>query len=258
MANNKILILEGASVKRQIILNSTNAVIGRKTPDNEPEISIDDVRVSRQHASLTLRDGKWYVEKGRGASLLLNGQEIAEPTLFSAGDAIIIFDYRLRMLNEGNGFRKKLLLLILLLVVVSFYVFIDYGDEKHSITQSEHSQKSISAIEVDGSILLQKAIDIRNERKAFPENFDRAIDIFDQITHSNCADSIRKIAQVERNSLVQERDSILNEVLLTCRLLKREGRGSDAVKVASDALRYVGKPEEPLRRELLQIVEGQR
>ncbi len=69
--------------------------IGR-APTNT--IVLDDSFASVEHATLTLRGGKWWLEDRNSSNgTLLNGYRIEEPVVLSTGDLIVIGQVELKL-----------------------------------------------------------------------------------------------------------------------------------------------------------------
>lgn len=80
-------------------LAGSEMVIGRAAT---AAIVIADARVSRQHARLVRRDGRWWVEDlGARNRTLLNGTPVSQPEPIGAGDRIEVGDAVLRLLDEA-------------------------------------------------------------------------------------------------------------------------------------------------------------
>ena len=93
---NRVYILTvkaGADVGRRIECTST-AVLGRL----EGDIIIDDVEVSRRHATIRVVDGALTVEDlGSRNGTKVNGSRIGGPTGISVGDVIEVGDTQLEL-----------------------------------------------------------------------------------------------------------------------------------------------------------------
>ena len=80
-------------------LAGTEMVIGRST---SAAIVIPDARVSRQHARLVARDGRWWVEDlGARNRTLLNGTPLRQPEPLQVGDRIDVGDAVLRLVDAA-------------------------------------------------------------------------------------------------------------------------------------------------------------
>jgi hypothetical protein len=85
--NRPFLILDG---KRHVPLNRPVIALGRAL-DND--LVIDDTRVSRHHAQLRLRAGRYVIyDTGSSGGTIVNGEPIAERAL-QAGDVISLAGY---------------------------------------------------------------------------------------------------------------------------------------------------------------------
>lgn len=59
---------------------------------------MDDSFASVEHATLTLRGGKWWLEDRNSSNgTLLNGYRIEEPVVLSTGDLIVIGQVELKL-----------------------------------------------------------------------------------------------------------------------------------------------------------------
>jgi len=86
-------------------LAGTEMVIGRSA---SAAIVISDVRVSRQHARLVARDGRWWVEDlGARNRTLFNGAPLQHPEPLHAGDRIEVGDAVLRLIDGASDAQES-------------------------------------------------------------------------------------------------------------------------------------------------------
>jgi serine phosphatase RsbU (regulator of sigma subunit)/pSer/pThr/pTyr-binding forkhead associated (FHA) protein len=85
-----LLVVRGPETGRRIELEQDRAVIGRHP---ECDIVLDVAAVSRQHAVLSRREGKFYLEDlGSRNGTYVNGRRLSEVTPLAGGDRVVICD----------------------------------------------------------------------------------------------------------------------------------------------------------------------
>jgi serine/threonine protein kinase len=80
--------ITGDSAGHMVLVEKERVVLGR---NETADVTVADVKTSREHAAITLRDGAWWVEdlKSRNGTLL-NGNALVAPALLRSGDRIKI------------------------------------------------------------------------------------------------------------------------------------------------------------------------
>ncbi|MBL8028158.1 MAG: FHA domain-containing protein [Fibrobacteres bacterium] len=243
-------------METDLVLQGTRALLGRKSPGSDPEIVIDDERVSRQHALFTFRDNGWYVEKFKGGTLTINGREINETVQLTHGDVIGVFEHKFNYKAQTSLKRsrhKKVMPVILLLVSFSLVLFLFYTRKVNGENSQSKTSIKINTEELQKMVL--EAAYYASERKNFPERYEQAISLYNMILSTDGNDSVDNLIKVKRNRLIGERDSILSDVLLTCKILKRQGQFAEVVKIANEGLRYFPDPASKERKKLLSVAE---
>ena len=102
------LVLKGvtkAAAGRQLSLRGAAITIGR---DAKNSFAVDDAKVSRQHAKLERREGRWVLlDAGSTNGTFLNGTRITRPHPVKPGDRIVVGKTELVLVQVQAEERKR-------------------------------------------------------------------------------------------------------------------------------------------------------
>jgi pSer/pThr/pTyr-binding forkhead associated (FHA) protein len=92
-----LVVLRGPNTGARFLLDADEVTTGRH-PDSD--IFLDDVTVSRRHAVLVERDGRWFVEDQGSLNGTFVNRARVESSELSDGDELQIGKYRLTFLSR--------------------------------------------------------------------------------------------------------------------------------------------------------------
>lgn len=107
----KLVILEGGNVRTIPLKVKPQWTLGRRTPDNQPDVSLYSPIVSRQHGMFTNYEGQWYFTDNPNSlnGTFYNGEKIKAPmngkqklVMLNDGDMLRIDSMNLNMPNEDG------------------------------------------------------------------------------------------------------------------------------------------------------------